>query len=655
MQLRVNTLLHNGTYRIIRFISAGGFGCTYEAEHILLEKRVAIKEFFVKDFCNRDEMTSQVTVGTLSKSTLVDKMRRKFLDEARGLCKLHHRGIVSVSDVFEENGTAYFVMDYIDGKSLSEIIHEEGTMSEARAAYYISHVAEALRYVHENNRLHLDLKPGNIMIDSHDNPILIDFGASKQYDEAGGENTSTLMGKTPGYAPPEQMSNCVVKFTPATDIYALGATLYKLLTGETPIDASLRISGETLTPLPAGVSPSTRATIEAAMSMEKRRRPQSVKEFMDMLAGTVPAPAPAPVNAASSAQVKKRTLKITPRPAAQQPDTAENDDEVTIIGVEQSKGNGTYQTPQAPPQTPQAPQAPAQAPRTPEPPKPPQQKRKPAKEKRGDNSWWVWALSIFAAIIGFVGCFIGMYTLLSNKNHNTRPTIESVAAEEIQTDDEVTAPKREVETRTTESKKEEVTPAPKSNVSSGELTIGDHRYVGEYLNGVPHGKGTMYYDDTNLKTYDGQWVNGLRHGKGTLIWQSGDRYSGDFKNDDITGYGTYYWTDGNRYTGYLKNSERQGKGTLYFADGEKVEGTFSDDALNGSYTYYFTDGGKRVGTCRNWKEEGAATYYFADGRYVKENWRNGKQEGNEDWYYSNGTKYMTNVYRNGEIINTIEY
>ena len=287
MHLPVNTLLQGGKYRIVRFISSGGFGCTYEAEHVLLEKRVAIKEFFVKDFCNRDETTSQISVGTVSKKGLVDKLRRKFIDEAKALCRLHHPGIVSVSDVFEENGTAYYVMDYVDGKSLGDLVNREGPLSEERALRYIRQVSAALQYVHENNRLHLDIKPGNIMIDGNGNAILIDFGASKQYDEEAGENTSTLLGKTPGYAPPEQMSNSVVKFLPATDIYALGATLYKMLTGVTPLDANLRISGEELGPLPSHVSGATRGAVSAAMSINKNKRPQTVSAFLQLLEGNV--------------------------------------------------------------------------------------------------------------------------------------------------------------------------------------------------------------------------------------------------------------------------------------------------------------------------------------------------------------------------------
>jgi len=285
--LKPDTFLQGSKYKIVRFISAGGFGCTYEGIHVLLKKRVAIKEFFVKDFCNRDETTSEVTVGITSKTALVNKLKTKFLDEAQYVSTLKHQHVVNVYDVFDENGTAYYVMDYIDGPSLNNIIKREGSIGEQKALKYILQVADALKYVHSQNRLHLDVKPGNIMIDENDNAVLIDFGASKQYDEEVGENTSTLMGKTPGYAPLEQMGNDVVKFLPSTDIYALGATLYKILTGITPPSATLLASGEELKPLPSSVSENVRNAVYKAMRTNKMKRPQTMDEFVKMLTAQV--------------------------------------------------------------------------------------------------------------------------------------------------------------------------------------------------------------------------------------------------------------------------------------------------------------------------------------------------------------------------------
>ena len=285
MHLQQGTLLQGGKYKIERFIASGGFGCTYEAYHTLLDMRVALKEFFVSDFCNRDEKTGQVSVATKSKVELIDKLKKKFMDEARALFKMKHPGIVRVIDVFEENGTAYYAMEYIDGQSLSDVVKKRGKLPEAEAVGYIRQVAEALKYVHSLNRLHLDIKPGNIMLGKDGKAVLIDFGASKHYDDETGENTSTLLGiNTKGYAPVEQVNQSFKSFSPATDIYALGATLYKLLTGITPPPSTLLHSEEaSLEPLPSIISPATRKAVESAMQLLRKNRPQTVEAWMDML------------------------------------------------------------------------------------------------------------------------------------------------------------------------------------------------------------------------------------------------------------------------------------------------------------------------------------------------------------------------------------
>ena len=286
MYLPVGTYLQGGRYEILRYISSGGFGCTYEARDTNFKskvKTVAIKEFFVKDFCNRDTVSNSIVVATLGKKELVERLRNKFIEEAEALYDLQHPNIVRVTDKFEENNTAYYVMDYIDGKPLSALVDEKGRLSESETLGYINQVADALGYVHSHNRLHLDVKPQNIMIDHEGKAVLIDFGVSKQYDEVNGENTSTLLGSTPGYAPIEQSGNGVVRFYPSADIYALGATLYKALTGVTPVAAHLRASGEELDPMPADISPATCAAVEAAMKINKAHRPQSIAEFLALL------------------------------------------------------------------------------------------------------------------------------------------------------------------------------------------------------------------------------------------------------------------------------------------------------------------------------------------------------------------------------------
>ena len=291
MNLPIGTLLQGGRYEILRYISSGGFGCTYEARDNKFKskvKSVAIKEFFVKDFCNRDPESNSVVVATQSKTELIERLQQKFIEEAEALYDLAHPNIVRVTDKFEENNTAYYVMDYIDGRSLGKLIDEKGPLGEAEAIDYIKQIASALGFVHSHNRLHLDVKPQNIMIDQSGKAVLIDFGVSKQYDEVNGENTSTLLGCTPGYAPIEQSGNGVSEFYPSTDIYALGATLYKALTGETPLPAHQRASSKRLKELqfPEGISPATREAVECSMQLYVDNRPQSVGEFLSLLERT---------------------------------------------------------------------------------------------------------------------------------------------------------------------------------------------------------------------------------------------------------------------------------------------------------------------------------------------------------------------------------
>ena len=298
-QLKTGTTLQGGKYKILKVLGQGGFGITYLAEQTMLERKVAIKEFFMKDFCERSEETSHITLGTESSRETANRFRDKFLKEARNIAKFDHPGIVRIYDIFEENGTAYYVMDYIAGESLGDMIKRRGSIPEVEATRYIIQAAEALAYIHERKMNHLDIKPANIMINRKNESVLIDFGLSKQYDAGGQQTSTTPVGISEGYAPMEQYKKGGVgEFSPQTDIYALGATFYKLLTGKTPPSASdVYEDGVPVDELKTkGVSQNAINVICNAMKSRKKERTQSASLFIAGLKGTMPPiPKPAPI------------------------------------------------------------------------------------------------------------------------------------------------------------------------------------------------------------------------------------------------------------------------------------------------------------------------------------------------------------------------
>ena len=236
--LQPNTTLQGGKYRIERVLGQGGFGITYLATQTSLQRKVAIKEFFMKEFCSRDEATLTMLTSSVGSSKQVEQYRKKFIKEARNLARLNHPNIISVIDVFEENGTVYYAMPYLIGGSLLDYVKVHGTLSETMAMKYVRQIAGALKYMHEEEHIcHYDVKPANILIDDKDNAVLIDFGISKNYDSAGHETTTTPVGMSEGYAPIEQYQQNVEEFSPTSDVYALGATLYFLLHGKRPVSA----------------------------------------------------------------------------------------------------------------------------------------------------------------------------------------------------------------------------------------------------------------------------------------------------------------------------------------------------------------------------------------------------------------------------------
>lgn len=286
MQLQPGTLLKAGSYRIIRTLGRGGFGITYLAEQVMVRRQVCVKEFFPKDYYKRDGDTRNITLSSDGFGQMMDKFKTKFLKEAQIIAGLDHPNIIRIHDVFEENGTAYYVMEYIEGESLQSIVSRRGALGRDEAVGYIEQLAAALGYIHAHDIAHLDVKPGNVMVRSKDDrALLIDFGLSKHYDSEGMQTSSTPLGISHGFAPIEQYQvGGVSTFSPRTDIYSMGATLYYLAMGKVP-PAAANVGEDGLDELPSHFGAGVCTAIERSMQYRRKDRPASAEEFMSLVRG----------------------------------------------------------------------------------------------------------------------------------------------------------------------------------------------------------------------------------------------------------------------------------------------------------------------------------------------------------------------------------
>ena len=302
-------------YEIRYVLGEGGFGLTYLAHDMKLDKPVAIKEYLPADLAVRKGDNSVIPKSSGSESDFTWGLER-FLDEARMLARFDHKNIVRVHRFFQAHGTAYIVMEYVDGETLSSLLQREQTLSYQPLLSILNPLLSGLEIVHKGDILHRDIKPGNIIIRDSVVPVLIDFGAARQAVGARSRSVTAIV--TPGYAPIEQYSTRG-RQGPWTDIYALGAICYRAMTGETPIDATERVRRDPLVPLskqpiPEGYPGSFLGAVDRALSVDEEERPQSIGEWRDMFEGRVEAGAISAPTA--DERVKTRSLPRDSRPAA---------------------------------------------------------------------------------------------------------------------------------------------------------------------------------------------------------------------------------------------------------------------------------------------------------------------------------------------------
>ena len=280
-QLPPGTILH-GRFEIRRVIGEGGFGITYEGRDQILDARVAIKEYYMTGFVNRNTAVSLDVIPSVGeKAETFRKNREKFYSEAMVLAKFGEEdGIVRIQDYFQENETAYIVMEYLDGGSLKDRLNKDGAMNWEEALDLLMPGMVSLEHVHEAGIIHRDISPDNIMLTKSGKIRILDFGAARKTTETDPKSLSVIL--KPGYAPEEQYRSKGVQ-GPWTDVYAFCATLYKCITGNVPEEAMDRLVSDTLRPVhflvpecPVSVS----KVIGKGMAVSQQNRYQTMGELI---------------------------------------------------------------------------------------------------------------------------------------------------------------------------------------------------------------------------------------------------------------------------------------------------------------------------------------------------------------------------------------
>ena len=553
--LRIGTTLR-GIYRIDRYLSSGGFGKTYVGYNTEFGEQVAIKEFFLKGVAQRLDDQTSVSISNTDSADIFDEQKEKFKKEARRLRKLKNEHIIAVHDLFEENGTAYYVMDLVDGENLRERLERTGMpLTEEEVWKILPQVLDALKCVHDAGMWHLDLKPGNIMLDKNGVAKLIDFGASKQFDkQKGGATAHTSVTFTNGYAPREQMEKNYEKFGPWTDIYALGATLYALLTNCRPpmpsdIDDDDSEDKHEVLHLPVGISKKMRDIIVKMMNTNRNRRPQSIDEVKALLN----------INSSKDEQTKQETK--TNNEETEFVNSSATQEETEFVSSHGNKQEETVFTGAGGSVQEEARQY-------------YQSQGYDVNNSDSDNSsaddnddddeeerWKDW-LKVGAVIVGIIAVFVFLFAprnKCSKSNEEAFPvdTVDTIAVDTLAVDDmladSISGGIIYVTNRT-------------YNISG----MGKFSYTGAWEDGYdwPQGKGEANFSDGRY--YKGEFVNGDMDGKAYFRYANGDTFEGTFKDNRFY-YGTYTQkNDGSFFKGYFKNGDPS-KGKWYDKNGYFLE------------------------------------------------------------------------------------
>jgi hypothetical protein len=507
-------------YCIESVLGVGGFGITYRAVDPI-GRQVAIKEFLPKQCARREAGDATVRPISAGDSREYEWGLARFRDEAKVLLTVKHPNVVHTLRYTEAQGTAYIVMDFVEGRSLRAVLDEAGTLEQANLEQFLFPLLDGLAAVHAKGYLHRDIKPDNIYIRDEDRqPVLLDFGAARQM----ARTTHTVV-LSHGYAPFEQYQSRALR-GPSTDLYALGATLYFSMTGLLPPRATDRIGGpDPLVPLASGAkrryAPALIGAVEQALSVDPEERPQSVAEFRTMIRPEPPTPPPTPRPAPA-----RRALAVGIVALALTTGAA-----VYLAGLRDSGQPTRADSPAAPaPAAPRADEDRAKLERerkrgAEEEARRGEQERRAEEERRAEQA---------------------RKEEEQRKEEPLRERAEAAAqkARDAQQRAQATA-------RLALSAQQQARTAAQCaraaavrarNGESGHHAFGD--YEGQYSVATDQAEGCGVYVYKSGSRYEGQWKQGNRHGYGVYTSNDGERYEGSWSQGKASGYGVNHYKDG---------------------------------------------------------------------------------------------------------------
>lgn len=627
MALHTGSIL-NGKYIVGRVLGQGGFGITYLAWDYTLKTRVAVKEFFPEGVAIRQAGAAAVSlISQEAREVFLDGVR-SFLDEARVLARFQgNLNIVGVREFFEENQTAYFVMDYVEGTSLKSYITEHGgRISWREAARVLVPVMDALEAVHLSGILHRDVTPDNIYLTKNGSVKLLDFGAAWSASRKHGQ--SVLL--KAGYAPIEQYGGGIQG--PYTDVYSLAATFYAAVTGFLPPDADERKDRDTLSP-PSAQGISVPWELENAilkgLAVQPENRFQSMADFRTAIirissspqeasAGEKSADTPNTKPAGQYAINRENTDPSDPAvpsgiegPGPNVPSVSRNIRpvikaliaslaSVAVIALAVVALNGSFgKVPSGPP---------VESTYTNMSAKNGNDAAAPAFHEETAKTQVVYLYTTDPQA--------GAYALKSLEKLGISGEMVEVPAGDIadvvKAADESPVVVFSAALTASDMETEGMTPFQPKNWNetfyirgleqdmlflrtfealTADVHVKDEEfwyvhsnelcgtYTGYLVNGDCDGWGVMNYEDGRV--YAGYWGGGVWNGRGTVTWPNGDRLECDFVDHVACGSGVCCWADGRRYEGEYANDERNGQGTIYYPDGTSKSGIWKDGQLTG--------------------------------------------------------------------------